>query len=902
MVPLDQLPAHFDVKVVGSGHDLPSKAHIDWLVCPEPCSEASSSEIEEDEVRCCYVGVGVSVRGRSVPDAIVLSYAKRLLVIRFKSIYTKKRASLEMMSHVARFLADLSRHTLSSAASSSDSRQQQQEYRVVLVCFQGAILALLLYQTLKLRFSVVDLSSRSSKSSESSDFQLIQARLGSDAAAKLGRLPYERLLVIDAALNLKQPLRGFLATMRLTISAHLVALHYSRWSSTGVELEPFAASQTNYESTIVSTRCVAQQVVDHLSTCAQVHSALHLMAGKTQTANLAMDANGSSVEYTHQEGRSSICVTNTDFRTKLGKSSRQELKISTLDGAVLRAKTTRSEGRTSTLDIHGVTAGLANLKIASVEVMGRPDRASDYSSMVRHWTDLLRVVEIGQDSQTGEMVPVEMSNSLSGLCGALLFNHRVPQFQPKYSPSSILCSSSSSSSLTAIASDTLNESQRLAAEAVFAPLPSHDWRQCPHDPRILLVHGPPGTGKTKVIATVCKQFAVLAGGARTDEAVYAACQSNTAVKNIGEALERAGVDFKILVSPNFYVDWHEDLYAAIKARLLVTDRLMASPQAFREQLGSSMVVLMTISGLSAARYTTSVPLFEAKRMRMLLVDEASQIHLSAYPHILRRFENTLSRVVFFGDDEQLAPFGSDDVAQAGQSVFELEHLREHAHLLDTSYRLPRGLCEFISEAVYGGQLHAAQTVSDRTLSECVAFVDVDRGRHVKGRTTPSLVNTHEAETVVRLVRYLRTKAVGFKVLTAYDAQRNEIETRLKKQGLSGSGDVVFNIDAFQGQETDVVVASLVRDGIIATTQTTENQAKATVGFLKNQRRTNVLLTRCKRLVIVVSSNRFVTGAARETLIGKLESQASEQDGDIWTSESDVMNGRFERLDELLAID
>ena len=45
-------------------------------------------------------------------------------------------------------------------------------------------------------------------------------------------------------------------------------------------------------------------------------------------------------------------------------------------------------------------------------------------------------------------------------------------------------------------------------------------------------------------------------------------------------------------------------------------------------------------------------------MKTLLVDEASQIRLDEYPHIMSRFETslkTLKRVIFFGDGCQLAP-------------------------------------------------------------------------------------------------------------------------------------------------------------------------------------------------------------------------------------------------------
>jgi hypothetical protein len=59
-----------------------------------------------------------------------------------------------------------------------------------------------------------------------------------------------------------------------------------------------------------------------------------------------------------------------------------------------------------------------------------------------------------------------------------------------------------------------------------------------------------------------------------------------------------------------------------------------------------------------------------------------------------------------------------------------------------------------------------------------------------------------------------------------------------------------------GNEEDHIIVSLVRS--------------QRVGFLKNVRRTNVMLTRCKKSMIICTSRDFVTnGEAADTLVGKL---------------------------------
>jgi AAA domain len=77
----------------------------------------------------------------------------------------------------------------------------------------------------------------------------------------------------------------------------------------------------------------------------------------------------------------------------------------------------------------------------------------------------------------------------------------------------------------------------------------------PTDPLFQLVHGPPGTGKTTMIAAMTQYLArrsVFPGG----DCVYIVAQSNVAVKNIAEKLlkERFG-EFKLLVSEEFHYEW-----------------------------------------------------------------------------------------------------------------------------------------------------------------------------------------------------------------------------------------------------------------------------------------------------------------------------------------------------------
>jgi Cdc6-like AAA superfamily ATPase len=71
--------------------------------------------------------------------------------------------------------------------------------------------------------------------------------------------------------------------------------------------------------------------------------------------------------------------------------------------------------------------------------------------------------------------------------------------------------------------------------------------------RVVLIHGPPGTGKTTVIAAVVKS---IMDSRRNGQTLWLVAQSNVAVKNIAEKLVDVNfLQFKLLISKDFHFDW-----------------------------------------------------------------------------------------------------------------------------------------------------------------------------------------------------------------------------------------------------------------------------------------------------------------------------------------------------------
>lgn len=79
----------------------------------------------------------------------------------------------------------------------------------------------------------------------------------------------------------------------------------------------------------------------------------------------------------------------------------------------------------------------------------------------------------------------------------------------------------------------------------------------------------------------------------------------------------------------------------------------------------------------------------------------------------------------------------------------------------------------------------------------------------------------------------------------------------------------------KGNEEDYIIVSLVRS--------------RELGFLKNLRRTNVMLTRFKKGMFVVTSKKFLSGSGKECLVGEIAQRVG---SGAWLTVDDVSRGKF----------
>ncbi|KAI0667024.1 hypothetical protein C8Q78DRAFT_1072069 [Trametes maxima] len=196
----------------------------------------------------------------------------------------------------------------------------------------------------------------------------------------------------------------------------------------------------------------------------------------------------------------------------------------------------------------------------------------------------------------------------------------------------------------------INTSQR----QVVAAMLSQDG-----DP-LVIVHGPPETGKTTTIA------AALDFWMAERKPTWIIAQSNVGIKNVARTLVKYDIDFRLLVSKEFYVEWHEDLYTVIGGCLVRSHKLFGDPVSAERKIGSSSIILCTISMLLNPAID-NCRIFRLVPVERLVVDEASQI-------------DTLEFM-------QLPPHGKDTTPDM-KTVYDFKQFKAAAYFLNTQYRMP----------------------------------------------------------------------------------------------------------------------------------------------------------------------------------------------------------------------
>ncbi|CAJ1962034.1 unnamed protein product [Cylindrotheca closterium] len=340
---------------------------------------------------------------------------------------------------------------------------------------------------------------------------------------------------------------------------------------------------------------------------------------------------------------------------------------------------------------------------------------------------------------------------------------------------------------------------------------------------------------------------------------------------------------------------------------LVEQRDAARRIADLQILKDASIIGATTSG--AAKYQD---ILKSIAPGVIMVEEAGEVLES---HVLtalssRGIAGTLSEdtkhLILIGDHKQLRPkVDTYELTNVSRKGFDLDvSLFERLILgglesscLSTQHRMRTDISSFIRAQTYPRLIdhQSVMTFPDiRGLSQNIVFIDHDNLEDARERdeldvnqTSTSKSNQFEAELAVETVRYLLLQGYApsnLVVLTPYLGQLKKIVRLMEKElrdvsafisekdledfDKDGEEDELndFNkaesrtvrcssVDNYQGEESDIVIASLVRCN-----------DRGTIGFLKEPQRVNVLLSRARHGMIIIGSSKTLlqTTAGEQT--------------------------------------
>ena len=241
---------------------------------------------------------------------------------------------------------------------------------------------------------------------------------------------------------------------------------------------------------------------------------------------------------------------------------------------------------------------------------------------------------------------------------------------------------------------------------------------------------------------------------------------------------------------------------------------------------------------------------------MVVIDEAAQASEVA---ILPPLSLGAARCVLVGDPQQLPATVISKAAGTllySRSLFErFQQAGCPTMLLSVQYRMHPQIRDFPSRFFYQGRLSDSESVvnlpdeiyyKDPLLKPYV-FYDITHGRESHRGGSVSYQNMHEAQFCLRMYEHLQKtlKSLGLGkvsigIITPYKLQLKCLQREFDDVLNSEEGkDLYINtVDAFQGQERDVIIMSCVR------------ASSHGVGFVADIRRMNVALTRARRALWV----------------------------------------------------
>ncbi|KAA0713974.1 putative helicase mov-10-B.1 [Triplophysa tibetana] len=394
-----------------------------------------------------------------------------------------------------------------------------------------------------------------------------------------------------------------------------------------------------------------------------------------------------------------------------------------------------------------------------------------------------------------------------------------------------------------------------------------------------LVFGPPGTGKTVTIMEAIKQVEKNTPGAF----ILACAQSNSAADQLCEKLISSQHVNKGKIYRLYAISRNpKDVPAALVNHSNVDGNTIVLP--CKDELMSYKILVTTL--ITAGRLVSGgVPVGHFSH---IFVDEAGHaVESETLISVAGLLNAGTGQLVLAGDPKQLGPILRSPFAiKYGLGLSLLERLMTQNKLyqkgatgydnryvtkLLKNYRSHPSILKVPNELFYDGELMAcAEEISS---NQFCAWEHLPKrgfpvifhgmiGKDDGESNSPSFFNTFEIDVIMEyLEKLLLTQAkkgiaklfpkeIGIIAPFRKQVQKIRKAIKIKFKSLMGIEELmVGSVEEFQGQERKVIIVSTV----CSNKENITFEEKSKIGFLKNEKRFNVALTRAKALLIIVGN-------------------------------------------------
>ena len=254
-------------------------------------------------------------------------------------------------------------------------------------------------------------------------------------------------------------------------------------------------------------------------------------------------------------------------------------------------------------------------------------------------------------------------------------------------------------------------------------------------------------------------------------------------------------------------------------------------------------------------------LLKSEIFDIVIIDEASQ---QTEPQSLVPLTKGCTKAILVGDHVQLRATVQQHAQLVGFDVSMFERLyncptdenRLRRVMLDIQYRMQASICQFSSQEFYENRLRTAVRDADRPLMprsfpwpepkpeklDRMFFVQCSATEDLGQRSKSNQGQATLCREICKALRQPPETTPSIAVLAPYARQVGTLKD------LNSPSLVISSIDGFQGREADVVVYC-----------TTRCNVHADIGFLKDLRRLNVVLTRARCACIIIGDRTTLTG-------------------------------------------